>query len=278
MELKKINYTFLIPTRKRITNLIKTINSIIENTNSINNTEIILGIDTDDYETINFNFSIYKKKKLVIKKVISDRNSGYEDQPIRLKEMIKNSNNDFLIHFADDMLIATKNWDLILNEEIKKLNKDLIYLLYPSHNQPNENWPLCQIISKKWVQTTGKFTNCFETDTELLFISGILNRQIKLDNFRILFFRNKDKTYIEGREKVLKLKYNKKSLLSIYSLYKICNDCEKLSEMINFKFHNKFVRFLRVIGLLIPRILFIKKKYKINYFHIFIKNIKNLKI
>ena len=277
MKSKNNSYTFLIPTRKRIESLTNCINSIIEKTHNLDNIEIILGIDNDDTETINFDFFNYKKK-IQIKKVIMERYSGYEDQPIRLKKMIKNSKNDFFIHFADDMLIITNHWDLILNNEINKLNQDLIYLLFPSHNQANEDWPLCQIISRKWFDTTGKFTNYFETDTELLFISSIIKRKIKLDNLKILFFRNHDETYIEGREKVLKLKYNKKSILSIFSLFKIFIDCEKLNEKINSKMQNKIIRITKIIILFIPRILFIKKKYKINYFHVFLNNIINLKI
>lgn len=278
MKSKNNSYTFLIPTRKRIESLTNCINSIIEKTHNLDNIEIILGIDNDDNETINFDFLNYKEKKIQIKKVIMERYSGYEDQPIRLKEMIKESKNDFFIHFADDMQIITNHWDLILNNEINKLNQDLIYLLYPSHNQANEDWPLCQIISRKWVDTTGKFTNYFETDTELLFISSIIKRIIKLDNLKILFFRNYDETYIEGREKVLKLKYNKKSILSIFSLFKIFIDCEKLHEKINSKIQNKIIRISKIIILFIPRMLFIKKKYGISYIHVFLQNIINLKI
>ncbi len=279
MKSRNNSYSFLIPTRKRVESLKNCINSILEKTYNLDDIEIILGIDNDDIETINFDFIINKKfKKTQIKKIIMERFSGYEDQPVRLKKMIENSKNDFLIHFADDMRIVTNHWDLILNNQINKLNNDLIYLIYPSHNQNNENWPLCQIISRKWFNVTGKFANYFETDTELLIISSIIERRIKLNNFKILFFRNKDQTFIEGRQKVLRLKYNKKSILSIFSLFRIFIDCEKLHEKINSKTQNKIIRILKIIIFFIPRIFFIKKKYKIDYINIFIKNIFKLKI
>ena len=271
------SFTFLIPTRKRIKSLVNCIDSIVKKTHNLDNIEIILGVDDDDLETINFDLK-HLEKKMQIKKVTMNRYSGYEDQPKRLKEMIKYSKNDFFIHFADDMQIITNHWDLILNNEINKLNQDQIYLLFPSHNQANKNWPLCQIISRKWFNITGKFTNYFETDTELLIISNIIKRIIKFNNFEILFFRNHDETYVEGREKVLKSKYNKKSLLSISSLFRIFLDCEKLHEKINFKIQNKILRILRVFILFIPRIFFIKKKIGINYLRIFYINIINLKI
>lgn len=278
MKYKNNSYSFLIPTRKRIKSLTNTLNSIIEKTYDLNNIEIILGIDDDDLDTINLDLSIYESKKAVIKKVIMKRHAGYEDQPIRLKEMIKNSKKNFFIHFADDMQIITNHWDVVLNSEIQKLNRDLIYLIYPTHNQINKDWPLCQIISRKWFETTGKFANCFETDTELLFIASILKRRVKLENFKILFFRNKDETYFEGRNKVIKIKYNKKSIYSISSLFKIFIDCEKLHEKIQSKINPKIIRILRIFSLFVPRTLFIKKYFGLNYFYYFRKNIINLKI
>lgn len=275
---KNHSFTFLIPTRKRVESLKKCLNSILINTYNLENIEIILGVDDDDFETMNFDLSYYKKNKINISIIIMNRFSGYEDQPKRLIEMITHSKNDFLIHFADDMEIETKNWDVLINDKISKLNHDLIYLIYPSHNQKNSNWPLCQIISKKWFEITKKFANSFETDTELLIISSLLRRKIKLDNFKILFFRNFDQTYLEGRDKFMRYHYNKKSILSILSLYKILYDYQLLNENINGKNLPKFMRISKIIITFTSKILFIKKHFGINYFYIFLKNLSIFKI
>lgn len=274
------SFCFLIPTRNRVETLNKVIHIITEKTFNLKNIEVILGIDSDDYSSLNFDLSNYRDKGLKISKKVIDRKFGYEDQPERLKEMIKNSEKDFFIHFADDMIIETNNWDLILQEEINNLPQDLIYLLYPSHNQDNVEWPLCQIISKKWISATKKFTNYFETDTELLIISSILGRKFKMDKFKIQHYFNKihDKTYLEGRGKILKENYNKKSILSISSLFKIFIDTEKLHEKINLRSRNNFFRVLKVMIMFIPRIFYIKNNYNLNYVKVFFKNLLYLKL
>lgn len=281
MKSQNTSFCFLIPSRKRSKLLEQTIYKIIEKTYDLTKIEIILGIDSDDLETQKFSFSNLSEDKIDIKKVVIDRKSGYEDQPQRLLEMIKVSNNDFLIHFADDMEIMTKNWDKIVRQKIQNLPEDKIYLIYPAHNQLNKQWPLCQIISRDWFNTTKKFTNYFETDTELLFISGMLKRKFIIDDFIIKHIKHdnkNDNTFLEGRGKILKQKFNKKSILSLISLYKIFLDYEKLYSKINSKVYNKFLVIIKILILFLPRIVFINNNYKINYMKIFMKNLFLFKI
>ena len=121
MKSQNTSFCFLIPSRKRTKLLEQTIHKIIEKTYDLTKIEIILGIDSDDLETQKFSFSNLSEEKINIKKVVIDRKSGYEDQPQRLLEMIKVSNNDFFIHFADDMEIMSKNWDKIVRQKIQNL-------------------------------------------------------------------------------------------------------------------------------------------------------------
>ncbi len=282
MQIKNIKFCFLIPSRNRVEELTKTLNNVLNKTYNPDCIEILLGIDEDDYNSVNFKIPNYLLNKVKITKVILERREGYKDQPWRLKEMIKKSNSDFFIHFADDMHIVNQYWDKILTDKIKDLPNDRIYLIYPDHNQMNKDWPLCQIISKEWFNTTNKFSNFFEVDTELMIISGILNRKYKINDFKIFHefnsLKKKDTTFIEGREKTLKYQYNRKSILSISSLFKVFKDVEILSNKIKNKNNSKFVIILRAILLFLKRIYWINKNYKLNYIKIFIKNFVYLKI
>ena len=281
MKSQDSSFCFLIPSRKRTKLLEQTISKIVEKTYDLTKIEIILGVDSDDLDTQKFPFSKLGENKVDIKKVIIERKSGYEDQPRRLLEMIKASKNDFFIHFADDMEIETKNWDKIVRDKIRNLPDDMIYLIYPAHNQLNKEWPLCQIISREWFLTTKKFTNFFETDTELLLISGLLKRKFIIDNFIIshIHHNNKvDDTFLEGRGKILIQKYNKKSVLSLTSLYTIFKDYEKLHNKINSKVLTNILVNLKILFLFFPRIIFIYKNFKINYMKIFLKNLLLFKI
>lgn len=282
MQSKNIKFCFLIPSRNRVNELTKTLYNILKKTYNPNCIEILLGIDKDDISSINFEIPYNLINKIKIKKIILERRGGYEDQPWRLKEMVKKSNSDFFIHFADDMDIIDYNWDKILSDAINNLPADRIYLIYPDHNQGNKDWPICQIISKEWFNTTNKFSNFYEVDTELLIISSILNRKYMINNFKIFHefnsMKEKDTTFIEGREKTLKYKFNKKSILSISSLFKVFKDVEILENKIKNRNNQTFLVIFRVILLFLKRIYWINKNYKLNYIKIFIKNFIYLKI
>ena len=135
MQSKNIKFCFLIPSRNRVNELTKTLYNILKKTYNPNCIEILLGIDKDDISSINFEIPYNLINKIKIKKIILERRGGYEDQPWRLKEMVKKSNSDFFIHFADDMDIIDYNWDKILSDAINNLPADRIYLIYPDHNQ-----------------------------------------------------------------------------------------------------------------------------------------------
>ena len=223
MQSKNIKFCFLIPSRNRVNELTKTLYNILKKTYNPNCIEILLGIDKDDISSINFEIPYNLINKIKIKKIILERRGGYEDQPWRLKEMVKKSNSDFFIHFADDMDIIDYNWDKILSDAINNLPADRIYLICPDHNQEIKIGQYVKLFQKNGLIQLINF-QILEVDTELLIISSILNRKYMINNFKIFHefnsMKEKDTTFIEGREKTLKYKFNKKSILSISSLLK----------------------------------------------------------
>ena len=188
-------FSILIPTRKRSTLLKETLLTIENQTKNKSLFEIIIGIDTDDQETKKFIDHYKKNYQIDIIITLMERGKGYQDQPLRLKKMVLSSNGEYLIHYADDMKLLTPNWDSALEQKIDSLPPDKLFLLFPSHNQANTNWPLVQIISKRWFNLTGKFCNCIETDTELLIISTLLKRNHKMDNINIHHSKELDQTF-----------------------------------------------------------------------------------
>lgn len=282
-------FSILIPSRKRVALLKETLLSIETQTSDKNQIEIVFGIDIDDLDTKKFLKEYQNESNIAIVVKVMERGKGYQDAPNRLKSMISNSSGEYLIHFADDMKIYTKNWDIILTEKIKTLPMDKIYLLYPAHNQINSNWPLVQIISKRWFDFTSKFTNCIETDTELLIISILLNRSFKIENIKINHAQERDQTFEEGRKTMLTEKIQPNSIFEIKSFFAILMDFQILKECINkdnlndknisknrgikrFKFY--FLNFFY----LFYYIYIIKNKLNINYIRYFFKNVRQKKI
>ena len=274
-------FSILIPSRKRVAQLKDTLLRIETQTSDKNQIEIVFGIDIDDLDTKKFLKEYQNESNIAIVVKVMERGKGYQDAPNRIKSMISNSSGEYLIHFADDMKIYTKNWDIILTEKIKTLPMDKIYLLYPAHNEINSNWPHIQIISKKWFDLTGKFTNCIETDTELLIISTLLKRNYKIEDIKTHHARERDLTFHEGRKTMLTEKIQPNSILSIKGFFLSLIDLQILKENLNKENHKNvnikkkgnLKYYILIFIFIFYYIYVIRKQLKMNYIRHFLKNI-----
>ncbi len=269
-----INLSILIPTRSRIESLENTLKSIKQSISSFHNIEIILGVDKDDLDTINY-YKGLDKNQINIKICLLDRKGGYTEHAWRFYEMAKIAEGKMFLTFADDLIINTKNWDDILFKKIKNFPKDNLFITYTSHNQINYDWPLIQIITKEWIEITNKFSNCFEADTELMIIGTLLKRLFKIKEIKVSHYQNRDdKTYIEGRKKVITNKVSlKNSIFRLKSLYLVFKDYENLLDTINKKNRSNIIIKITILLLFLPRLVWIFKKFKINFFKVYLKNI-----
>lgn len=269
--------TVLIPTRKRVESLNEILNSLERLTSDKKCLELVIGIDDDDFLTKNYLDKCLNKFSFIIKKVILPRMRGYVDQPKRLNNMINNSVGSILVHLADDMKINTKNWDYILKQKIQNLPNDGIFLAYPRHNQEkNQNWPLCQITSRKWYNVVDKYVNCFETDTELMIISTLLKRNFFLKDIEIHHKSDvEDQVHLEGRANTLRGSILEGSILSFSGVFSALQDYYILKNKINGKkiSNNKKIIKIKVILNFILFIYKIKKNTGINYFKLILINI-----
>ena len=257
-------FSILISTRNRVKLLSKSLKSISENTKDKKSIEILIAIDKDDLNSINYIQKAIKKFSFSIKMIISPRGAAYKDNPKRLKKLIKISSGEIFFYFADDFIINSKDWDIELQNQINRLPDDGIYLITAKHNQKNSNWPLCQIISRRWYNITKKFSNCYETDTELMIISTSIKRyficnklKIKTDNKS----RN-DATFLEGRKKILNMKNYDGSVNSFKGFIKILIDLNKIRIVLHkFNYLQSLISLNKVFFVISIKIIF---KFKIN--------------
>ena len=196
--------------------------------------------------------------------IISSRGQAYKDNPKRLKKLIKISSGQVFFYFADDFIMNTKDWDIKLQKQINRLPDDGIYLLTTKHNQLNNNWPLCQIISRKWYNITKKFSNCYETDTELMIISTTIKRYFICNNLSIKTdnkSRN-DLTFLEGRRKLLNVKNYDGSVNSLKGFIKVLIDINKIRTVLyKFNHFQSLISLNKVFFIIAIKIIF---KFKIN--------------
>jgi hypothetical protein len=189
-------------TRKRTKSLIRLFNSIEKTCSDNKNVEIVLGIDTDDEETINFVNEYSKSGKLALVPAIDDRGRGYIDMHNRVNKLCRISKGKILMFPTDEYEFITKDWDRRMLSCYDSIYKDNIFWLrIEDEVDPGGNvWAVCLAISRDWLNITGHFGTCYHQDTEFNFVAYHVGREIDMRDIKVIPHHEvSDKTYQEGR-------------------------------------------------------------------------------
>jgi len=108
MSYKKL-IGIMLPTRKRVNLLRECLNSFNAKTKNKSSVEILLKIDDDDQETIDFINSY--QSEIEIKTIISDRGNGYGSLNEYYNSLAQISEAEFLMVGNDDGEMMTDNWE-----------------------------------------------------------------------------------------------------------------------------------------------------------------------
>ena len=161
--------SIIIPTREKVKELNITLDSIISTANSISNYEILLGVDYDDVETIEFvnNYSSDSN----IKVIYFDR-QYYNNLHVYYNILSENAVGDLLWMFADDCKILSNDWDLYLKKYEITFNYIKVKLI---ESNWKTNFSLIPIIPKKWFDLTHRISEYSQIDGWLWGIAMNLN-------------------------------------------------------------------------------------------------------
>jgi len=110
MSYKKL-ISVLIPTRKRVSLLKECLDSLNDKTQDKSLVEILLKIDTDDQETIDFVKQYKVTSSIEIKDIITDRKNGYGSLDEHMNNLVSYSESEFLLGLNDDVEILTDGWE-----------------------------------------------------------------------------------------------------------------------------------------------------------------------
>lgn len=113
--------SLIIPTRKRISNVKRLVESVYNTAQDINNIQLMFYVDDDDQDSIDF----FDKEKANPKFThLIDTKIVVEPRQERFGEtnniLYRASDGDILMLGADDIAFRTKNWDHIVREEFGK--------------------------------------------------------------------------------------------------------------------------------------------------------------
>jgi glycosyltransferase involved in cell wall biosynthesis len=115
---KQYLVSIILPTRKRVKDLHETLNSILDNANLDNkNFEIILKVDYDDQETINY-VNQFTNQNDNINVILASRLEGWFSLVDFIETMIDVSKGKYIWNINDDSRILTKGWNDILENEL----------------------------------------------------------------------------------------------------------------------------------------------------------------
>ena len=171
----------IIPTRNKVKELSITLNSIIDTANDISNFEILLGVDYDDIETIEF-VSKYNLNNI---KVIYFNRQYYSNLHVYYNTLCKNAVGDLFWMFADDCRILSKDWDLYLKKYENTFNYIKIKLL---ESPWSTHFSLIPIIPKKWFELTGRISEYSQIDGWLWGTAMNLNISVYDENVIVTNF------------------------------------------------------------------------------------------
>ena len=179
--MKKISV--LLATRSRPKMLENSIDSLLSNVSDSTNVEILLGVDNDDQDTIDFIQTEDFQNKMQntynadVQAILFDR-LGYKNLHQYMNTLWGQASGEWLMLWNDDAIMQTQNWDL----EIGKFDDEFVLLKF---NQVNHVHPyaLFPVIPTDWCRLIGNYSLNPQNDAWLNLIAkplGII-RDIPVD-------------------------------------------------------------------------------------------------
>lgn len=106
--------TVAILTRKQVDKLKECINSLIDKSDkSVNNFEIIIKVDFDDYETMDY-IKEFSNENKNISFIINSRQKGYPSLHEHHSDIFGLARGKYIMNIGGDVLMLTQNWNSIL--------------------------------------------------------------------------------------------------------------------------------------------------------------------
>jgi len=200
-----IKISVLLPTRGRFAAFKKSVQSLLDTSNDVNNFEILLAMDNDDIETVR-DTEEYIKSKNNIRLFVCERHH-YLNLNNYYNDLSEKSIGNSLFLWNDDAIMESSRWDDIIIKEHEKF-----CVISPKVSNMERYWNtqgvLFPIIPRKWFDLTGRLSYVQAADSWIDILSkrlGLLHNvgEISIQHDRHdLTGNNHDTTYTEGRSGV----------------------------------------------------------------------------
>ena len=151
--------SLLIPTRKRVNNLKRLIQSVYTTASDPSNIQLAFYVDDDDTETIEFfkDEQIHKRFTNIFNTVIVVQPRQETFGEIN-NILCRNTSHEILMLGADDIVFRTKNWDNLVISEFKKYPDGIALVFGYDGIQPPGTLATHSFISRKSTDILGYAT------------------------------------------------------------------------------------------------------------------------
>ena len=105
--------SILLPTRKRVSQLKKSMDSLLSNAKNPDKIQPLFGVDDDDTETLEF----LKTTNYQNQSVLKFKRLGYQNLHIYNNSLCAYAQGTWVMFFNDDAIMNTKHWDEIIEAE-----------------------------------------------------------------------------------------------------------------------------------------------------------------
>jgi glycosyltransferase involved in cell wall biosynthesis len=191
--------TILLPTRKRPQSLESSIQSLLKLAAEPQSLEILLAVDTDDSDTLNWATETKLETQAKITVVEFER-LGYHQMHRYLNQLAKVGSGQQFMFWNDDAEMLTEHWDTIVSAHAH--TQSLIRMQVINHEHPYALFP---IINRTWYAITGAISyTCqsdrflFEVADKLVYTNKLINIPVFTKHHRAdLTGLNNDETYAE---------------------------------------------------------------------------------
>ena len=157
---KKI--TVLLPTRGRPEVLEKSLQSLIDRASKPKDIEIMLGIDEDDPETIEYvkeKIAPYLQEAGVEARANIFKPLGYENLHNYINTLAGNGQGEWLFFWNDDGVMVTEGWDEVIDSYTGQFK-----LLAPKDNHNGHPYAIFPVVPRDWYILIGHLSQNAQND------------------------------------------------------------------------------------------------------------------
>jgi glycosyltransferase involved in cell wall biosynthesis len=172
-----MKFSFIIPTRGRPQWLRECIESIYSTVSDVSRVEILLGMDTDDIDTVAFIRDTIITQKWDSVRIELFQRAGYHNLQVYVNRLAEIATGDYFIFFNDDARVLTPKWDLTVEEAVRDEKILHVYQFKNNHG----NGSIFPILPRQWYTLLGHITLCAPYDSWIALLAQRLGVNQFLD-------------------------------------------------------------------------------------------------